>query len=209
MKNSFSEKIILTPIEQRYISTCYPLPDRPFLDKVEYWKRILREAAKNNKNLEVSLHDFSLAFPHIASLYLKGFFNERSIQSYFEGIDEKSHNMRMYLFAKKMYRNNFPKIFDVLLHIEYCSVKPADLETEKIYSYGMVYNYPIDVDYFGFYPENNLILLHGKSERGLIAIRELTKKEFKIFVSWFEERQKSKDNPFAKLKDELEEYLKV
>ena len=207
MKRSLSEKIILTPIEQRYISTCYPLPDRPFLDKVEYWKRILREGSKNDKNLEISLNDLGLAFPHIGMLYIQGFFDERSIQSYFEGIDEKSHNMRMYLFAKKIYRKKFPQTLNVLSHIEYCSVKPAELETEKIYSYGMIYNYPVDTEYFGMRFKNNFVLVHGRSENGLIAIRDITEEEFERFTKWFEERQKSKDNPFVKFKDELERHL--
>jgi hypothetical protein len=208
MKKFLREKIILTPIEQRYISTCYPLPDRPCLDKVEYWKRILRESAKNDKNLEISFNDFGLAFPHIGILYLQGFFDERSIQSYFEGIDEKSHNMRMYLFAKKMDRKRSPQILNVLLHIEYCSVKPADLENQKIHSYGMNYDYPIDTGYFSdMQLKNNFVLVHGKSKKGLIAIREITKEEFEIFSNWFEERQKSKENPFVKFKDELEKYM--
>jgi hypothetical protein len=207
MKKSSSEKIILTSIEQRYISTCYPLPDRPFLDKAYYWKGILRKNVKNNQNLELSFNDLGLAFPHIGLLYLQGFFEKRSIQSYFEGLDKKSHNMRMYLFAKKIYRKNFPEILDVLSHIEYCSVKPADLNSEKIYSYGMVYEYPIDTKYFDINFKNDFVLIHGKSENGLIAIRDITKEEFERFADWFRERQKSKDNPFVKFRDELEEYL--
>jgi hypothetical protein len=208
VKNMQESEIILTPLEQRYISTCYPLPDRPFIKEANKWKERLRKTQEMG-NILLSLEEIGKAFPHIGMLYKIGFFEKRSIQSYFEGLDEKGHNTRMYLFAKKCERSKIPKemLLGVMLHVEHCSVRIAETKNSKICSYLGEYEYPIDLNYFGNGFSNEYVIVHGKSEKGAIAIRDLSRDEFDVYKKWFEERQKSKSNPFAKHEKFLKNLL--
>ncbi len=204
------DRIVLTPIEQKYIATCYPLPDKPFLDEANKWKEILRETSSNGEDIEVSVNDIGRAFPHIGTLYQRGLFNKRSVRSYFEGTDQESHNMRMYLFAKNIARKQPPEhiVLKVLHHVECCSVKVADLDSFIIWSYGMTYTFPLDTDYFGIKPRSNRVFVHGKSERGMVVVRDVSEEEFEKFRSWFEERQSS-DNPFVRFREKLKHCCSV
>jgi len=197
--------IVLTPIEQRYISTCYPLPDRPFYNEALFWKNKLRESSVKDEDIEVPFEDIGKAFPHICRLYKEGFFDERSIQSYFEGVDDKSHNMRMYLFAKRVARGKRPELalINVLRHVEACSVKPADLRRSLVWSYGAVRRSLIDTEYFNSSPQSDLVFVHGRSNGGEVVVRDVSEEEFERLKSWFEERQKSKENPFVRFRNEL------
>lgn len=194
-----SSNIILTPLEQRYLSTCYPLPDRPFYDEVSKWKEFLRWNSIEDKDLELS-DELLRVFPHIGRLYMNGLFNRRSIQSYFEGIDLDSHNMRMYLFAKRAARNIPPDILSsILSHVKTCSVKPADMSTSTIWSYDGVYHGEIDLSYFNLTLGGFYVFVHGANGSDIdIAIRQITKEEFDLLRNWYEERQKSKENPFLR-----------
>lgn len=201
-----NDRIILTPIEQRYIATCYPLPDRPFLDEANEWKERLKESSLKNEDIEVAANDISRAFPHIGMLYRRGFFDERSIRSYFEATDQESHNMRMYLFAKSVARKHPPEhiLLGVLDHVEHCSVKVADLDSSTLWSYGGPYQCTLDTDYFNLSPNSNWVLVHGKNKNGVIVIRDILEDEFERFRRWFEERQSSSRNPFVRFREKLE-----
>ena len=201
--------IVLTPLEQRYISTCYPLTDRPFYEEAMTWKEKLREAAVAGKDIEVPTRELVIAFPHIGRLYLEGFFKERSIQSYFEGLGQGSHNLRMYLFAKRLARSQAPEpiILDVLHHVETCSVRVASLGDLTTWSYGGTYPCPLDVEYFGAHVEGSYVLVHGRSEKGPVVIRSLSTEDFERFKAWFEKRQAARlRNPFVRYRERLGTY---
>ncbi|MEM7816694.1 MAG: hypothetical protein QXZ20_02145, partial [Candidatus Aenigmatarchaeota archaeon] len=131
-------KVTLNPIEQRYIATCYPLKDRPYYEDALRLRETFRYYAIKNETIEIDVNNIALAFPHLARLITEGFFKERTIQSYFEGIDDKSHNMRNYLFAKARMRDKLPEhvLFDILHHVECCSVRPCYVKDNLILSYG-------------------------------------------------------------------------
>ncbi|MEM5870677.1 MAG: hypothetical protein QW758_01850 [Candidatus Aenigmatarchaeota archaeon] len=206
-------KVTLNPIEQRYIATCYPLKDRPYYEEALRAREIFRDYAIKNETIEIDLNNIALAFPHLARLIREGFFKERTIQSYFEGIDDKSHNMRNYLFAKSRMRDKLPEnvLFDILHHVEYCSVRPCYLKENIIFSYGGEVKDDIDKYYFSlsigqesFQVENReyeFAFLHGRSEKGSIFVRYVSKEEFENLLKWFEERWKSKENPFRIIKN--------
>lgn len=202
-------KIILNPIEQRYIASCYPLKDRAYYEEALKMRNIFRELANKNEKIEIDLSTIALAFPHLSRLYIEGFFNNRTIQSYFEGIDDKSHNMRNYLFAKARMREAL-KIKEypweimkyVLEHVEYCSVKPCYVEENLIISYCGELKDEIDKNYFSLADdqESCFAFVHGRSEKGSILIRYVTKDEFENLLEWFEKRYESKENPFKMIK---------
>lgn len=197
--------ILINTVEQRYIATCYPLKDRPYYEEALKWRERFREYAKMNKTIEIDANEIKLAFPHLARLIIEGFFENRTIQSYFEGVDEKSHNMRNYLFAKSRMREKLPQeiLSDILLHVEYCSVRPCDLRNNLVISYSGEREENIDKYYFDgdSLLDANFAFLHGKSENGSVVIREVTKEEFDILAKWFKERQKSRENPFRRIKN--------
>ncbi len=202
-------EITLTPLEQRYISTCYPLPDRPFIDEVHEWQERLRISSTKGESIVAVVADIGRVFPHVGRLCREGFFDERSIQSYFEGIDPLSHTMRMYLFGKRVARKQPPEhiLLAVLHHIEHCSVRVADLNTSTVWSYGMTYQYPLDIHYFNLNARSSRVLVHGKSNKGVIVVRDASEEEFEKFSSWYEERQSSNTNPFVRCRDRLETLL--
>jgi len=196
-------KIRLTPVEQRYIASCSPLPDRIFYDEAIKWKEIMRKSAIDDKLMEVPVIELTKPFPNITRLYFQGLFKNRSVQSYFEGIDSQAHNLRMYSFAKKIERNGFLQnmVPDVLAHVELCSVKVADLVESRVWSYTGIYrggdnNFLIDTDYLKVHPITDYVFVHGKSEKGLIAVRSAKEHEVEIMKEWFERRQRSSKNPF-------------
>ncbi len=192
-----------TPIEQRYLSTCYPLPDRPFYDEAMVWKENMRYLSMKNETIDVSLRHIVKAFPHLGALYVKGLFDKRTVKSYFEGTDQDSHNMRMYLFAKSAYRKGLPEkaLLDVLEHVEACSVKPADLRNSLIYSYGDNYHSQLDTEYLDIVPESDFVFVHGRSPDGEIVIRDVMEEKFEALREWFDKRKESKSNPFVKFRD--------
>lgn len=204
-RNIYLKSIILNPIEQRYLASCYPLKDRSWYDEALRWREIFRNYAKSNSNVEIEVISIAKAFPHFARLCIEGFFIDRTVQNYFEGTDEKSHNMRNYLFAKSRKREKLPKeiLEEMLEHVEYCSVRPVSLRDRIVFSYGGPREEEIDTEYFGIdlVHESDFAFVHGRSNKGSILIRGVSEEEFKNLVKWFEERQKSKDNPFRKIKN--------
>jgi hypothetical protein len=209
-KMSSKETLSFTvnPLEQEYIATCYPLPDRPGLDSCAAWKGKLTESAKTGEKIELLVPEISLAFPHLASLAIKGYFEKNSVQQYFEGLlQEGAHDTNLYLFAKRVAKNlkgsddpNAQKVLaSVLDHANGCSVKPVDLEKGKMWTFAEVVDASVDQKYFGVNIGQRFVLAHGISEIGPVAIRELTVDEFKIYTSWFEKLHKSPRNPFKHL----------
>ena len=215
-ENNYKSKEILTlsPIEQRYIATCPLWEGRAYLEEARKYKKILRESAKRNKEITLSLEEISKPFPHISRLARDGFFEKRSVQSYFEGSDESSHNMLLYLFTKSSYRKmrkiaegNFEEpMKNLLYHANVCAVKPVDLEARTMWCFNGVMEERIDLEYFGvgFFEreEHNSKygFVHGVSDNGHVLVRFVEEDEFLRMKRWFEERQKSKENPFRKIK---------
>lgn len=178
--------------------TCFPLLDRPFYEKALEWKEKLRDQK------EIPLEEFIKAFPHLGRLYLEGLFERKTIQEYFEGIDLDSHNMRMYLFAKKFARHKGRELkhilYPTLEHLEVCAVKPVDLKKQQVWGYFGSYKTDLDFDYFDI-SSKGYGFVHGRSEKGLVVIREVKEEEFQILKEWFEKRAISKENPFKYLRE--------
>ena len=193
-----AKRLNLNPIEQRYIATCYPLPDRPGIEYVEEWKERMRQSSLEGKAVEIPVDRICAPFPHVGSLCEKGFFETTGVQEYFEGLGEGSHNMRMYQFAKRVARNRLPDeiLKGVLEHVDGCSVKPARMSDSTVWSFSGPRKARIDRDYFG-HQECEYGLLHGKNRGMLVLIRGITQEEFEKYRSWFEDRAKSKTSPFV------------
>jgi hypothetical protein len=207
MNNKENLSFRVNSLGQEYIATCYPLPDRPGLEDCEVWKGKLIKSFQTGEEVEIRIPDILLAFPHLAGLAAKGFFETTSVSQYFERLEEEgAHDKNLYLFAKRVYRNLKPfaekqarKIMlSVLDHANGCAVKPADLALGTVWNFGGTINQEIDQDYFGDKIGERYILVHGQSRVGPVAIRSLMEEEFQRYVSWFEKIQKSKDNPFNK-----------
>lgn len=199
-------KIRLTPVEQRYIASCSPLPDRIFYDEAIKWKEILRKSAIDDKLMEVPVTELTKPFPNITRLYFEGLFKTRSVQDYFEGADIKSHNLRMYSYAKKALKLPEIELLAVLSHIEQCSVRIAWAETDNlatVFSYKNNYGIELDKEYLDIHPVTECVFIHGKSEKGAIVVRGAEDFEVKEVMDWFENIQKNPKNPFLKYVDKL------
>lgn len=193
------EKILLSPIEQRYVSTCYPLEDRPRYDEAMAWKKKLQKSAIAGEPVEVDAGDFGRAFPHVGRLYSEKLFDEISFLHYFEGTDQNSHNMRAYLFAKNVAKKNIPReiMRSVIHHLTVCSVRVARLEDSRVWSYGGSYSMELDRTYFGDSQFGQYAFLHGRSEKGPVVVRTASEEEFEKLSSWFERiHSKNKKSPF-------------
>jgi len=190
-------RIILNPIERRYIATCPFLEERMSPEEAKTWRDKLRYSSEEYATIEMD-NGFALAFPHITRLYRSGEFNDRNIQDYFEGGDEKSHNMRMYLFVKKLKRKKAPEHFlrRVVRHVNICAVKPADIDRSIVWFFGGEKEVPIDENYFDMERGGRYAFVHGESDKGNIVVRYVSRKEFERMRVWFEKRNKSKRNPF-------------
>lgn len=205
-------KITLTPIEQKYIGTCYPLPDRQGINECNIWKNKLQKDY-SGKNIEFDLDEFKTPFPFIYTFLTTK--QNSKIQKRFEGISDDSHIKKLYNKAENIKikldiiqqnlsaKNAYLKLLE---HYEGCSVKVADLEKNLVWGYGGIYNVKIDKNYFEKI-EGKYAILHGKSENGLIAIRNITLNEFNVYIKVFEKIQNSENNPFKRFKTDLEEML--
>lgn len=205
-------KITLTPIEQKYIGTCYPLIDRVGIQECIIWKNKIK-INYSAENIEIDLEEFKIPFPFIYT-FLKTKQNS-SIQERFEGISDDSHIKKLYNKAENikvklevLEKNSEAKnaYLKLLEHYEGCSVKVADLEKNLVWGYGGIYNLRIDKNYFEKI-EGKYAILHGKSENGLIAIREISFNEFQKYTEIFSKIQNSENNPFKKFKKDLEIML--
>lgn len=193
------ENIELSPTVQKYMASCYPLADRPFINEAEQWKTHLQDLQLEPKTIELPLLKIARAFPHLGKLKLKGFFDRRSIQSYFEGTDPDSHNMRMYLLAKRMARDGAPpEVMDSILeHIETCSVKVAQISGKsddktfgRVWSYGGTYHAELDTQSLNPTIRSPEVFIHGRSDRGLMVIRDAGP-AFEPLKEWYIERQQN------------------
>lgn len=203
-----------SPIEQRYVASCYPLPDRDGFAACMDWRTTFSQLADQQQNAAVEIAQLAEPFPHLTRLALSNVFGAISIQEYFEGLDFPEttsglvyHNPGLYLFAKSIARksNNHPAMRAALLsaldHVSGCSVKPA------LYSDGIVMDYSgvwkkenISVDFLKHdKTTDNYLLVHGKTHSGAhIGIRRIDKETFDIFSQWFLKRAESRENPFGK-----------
>ncbi len=197
----------LSVLEQKYVSTCYPLPDRPFLAEAMHWKEVYRRASAQNEVLRVPLRDVARAFPHFGRMYYQGLFNKMSVQEYFESITQDSHTMRNYLFAKNVAKNNPPEdiLRSVLHHITGCSVRVARTTDSMIWSFGGTYEAKLDLLYFGEQEYGEYVFVHGMSENGAIVIADAPEDKFRTLKEWYEARQAKSKNPFNKYGPLLEE----
>jgi hypothetical protein len=196
------------PIEQRYVASCYPLPDRPGIEACLDWRGHFAQAAnQNQKQLVVSVAQLVEPFPHLARLILAGAFKKMSIQEYFEGLrfpEQASgfsyHNPNLYLFATSTARRKPPNhvLRPVLDHINGCSVKPARISTSTVANYLNESVNPIDLSFLNHDPNpSDYVLVHGFNHSGHHqAIRYITPKEYQHYQSWFTARQRSRHNPF-------------
>ncbi len=193
------DNIELSPVVQKYMASCYPLPDRPFINETEEWKTRLQDLQRGKKHLNLPVAKIARAFPHLGKLHLKGFFDHRSIQSYFEGTDPQSHNMRMYLLAKRMARDGVPEVVmqSILEHIETCSVKVAQIIKKsdhrthgRVWSYGSTYLADLDTESLNPAIRTSNVVVHGRSDRGLTVIRDAGP-AFEPLKEWFIERQQN------------------
>ncbi len=199
----------LTPLELRYLATCYPLKDRPGIDEANRWKALARDRAGRTETRELPLRDIALAFPHVCGLAIKGFFEMRSVQDYFEGLDQESHIMRLYLFARSAARKSTPEhlMLGILQHTEGCSVRIADASAGKVWGFGGIYALPINTQYFSQPVIGRYMLVHGHEQGHAVAIRAVSDPVFQVYSGWFEDRHKSKDNPFVPFRATIEDLL--
>lgn len=210
MNHAFEQLVSFCPIEQRYVASCYPLPDRPGFDACLNWRRTFSEYVRQNlESVTTSVGELAEPFPHLSRLALQGMFNSVSIQAYFEGLNFPEmangvsyHNPNLYLFAAATVRHHAPPaiLAPVLDHIAGCSVKPAILSSSRV------------IDYVGDQPQlinrdflqhdtavTDYVLVHGFATNGAHqAIRYLQPNEFDRFRHWFVARQQSKTNPFRR-----------
>lgn len=176
-------RITLTPIEQRYVATCYPLPDQPNHDIVIYWKAKLTLSARANMPFAAHIKNLTQPFPDLARLVKDGFLTSRSVQSYFEGLDEASHNARLYTFATNAMKNSIPQhiLESMLSHVRNCmtTVGHGGLITSP---FGECQE-QVDQETFGITGE--YLLLHGKSKKGHVAIRAISEEDYTAFQQYF------------------------
>ena len=93
-------KIKLTPVDQRYIASCSPLPHKSNYAEAMRWKEILRKSSMADKEKWIPISEFRVPFPKIYVLHKAGVFDDRSVKSYFEGTDREGHNEVLYNYAK-------------------------------------------------------------------------------------------------------------
>ncbi|MCX8147631.1 MAG: hypothetical protein N3D84_04140 [Candidatus Woesearchaeota archaeon] len=178
------------------------------------WKEKIKNLSLRGEEIELDIKEISTAFPYLTRLYAEGFFEERSVQNYFEGTDEKSHNFRKYLFMRNIAKNltadsHFKShtlldvLHNMLDHTAFCSVRPAKLDESKVWSYDGIRTLSLDKNYFNLELKSNYAFVHGKNNGMPIVVRGAKENEFELMREWFEERQKSKKNPFIKFKEIL------
>ena len=202
----------VSPLEQEYIASCYPLPDRPGIEDCNRWKEELKVTISQGKQIDLFVSDIKSAFPHLAGLGNKGYFTEISVQEYFEGLDKDgSHNKNLYLFARNLTKalkkspdpDKAREILSAVLdHVDGCSVRAGDLTSGKVWSFRGINQEEVDQEYFNTRIGQRFVLMHGVSSIGPIAIREISPLEFESYTKWFEKIQKSPRNPFHLLKNE-------
>ena len=188
----FPRDVVLTPLEQRYVASCDCPVDYPHHDVTEAWKRRLTESTKQNRISTINSADIILPFPSLAYLIAtEGLGSERTVQDYFEGGDEKSHNGRLVRFVKDTQNNsNLPHglVEKMKYHATVCSVKLAKRDGSFVWS---VYDTRPNFfdDPFGVHPESDMVLVHGRSEKGHIIIREANKEDIELFkgLPWVSE----------------------
>jgi hypothetical protein len=197
-----NEKIKLTPIDQRYIASCSPLPHKSNYAEAMRWKEILQKSSMADKEKWIPISEFRVPFPKIYVLHKAGVFDDRSVKNYFEGTDREGHNELLYDYAKDAAKRNDPDLPGILAHIEQCSVRIAHIEDNlaTVFSYRDNYAINLDKEYLGIHPVTDHVFIHGKSEKGAIVIRGIEDYEAEDMIQWFEELQKSPDNPFLKYK---------
>ncbi len=205
-------KITLNPIEQKYIGTCYPLPDREGIKECSLWKQELKRNYDGN-NREFDIEKLKTPFPFIYAFFTAH--PQKMIQDNFEALDENSHIRKLYAKATHtkinldvLEKNPAAKLayLKLLEHYEGCAVKVADLGQRLIWGYGGIYHTKIDENYFEKI-KGRYAIIHGKSDNGLIVIREISEDEFRMYKTVFEEIQQRDNNPFRKYKNDLEKML--
>jgi hypothetical protein len=180
--------------EQRYVSSCALIPGREFYDEAVGWRERVKQDTFSGRETDYDVPQIARAFPHLATLYTKGFFEHHTPLGYFEGIDLKSHNMRMYLFAKKLLRNkNIPEsmLEAVCRHLHECSVRV--MKNCEMHSFKGVYRGEPDFGYFDAKPAEYLFV-HGR-DLNPIAVKEASLDDFARFNEFFE-RFRTARNPF-------------
>jgi hypothetical protein len=142
-----SNQLVFNLYEQRYVASCYPLPDRDGIEECLYWKGVFADfVAKRQEQAWVAISKLSRPFPHLARLGVQGYFEKVPIQNYFEGLSEGSHNLNLYLFGVNLGRKikSMPVetrrqvLLPVLDHVNGCAAKPANLETNQVWTYKSV-----------------------------------------------------------------------
>lgn len=207
-----ADQLNFSPIEQRYVASCYPLPDREGYAACMDWRSAFAAMAEKHHDATVELSQLAEPFPHLTRLALTRMFRSISIQDYFEGLDfpETSrglvyHNPGLYLFAKRVARtsNKNPAMRSALLsvldHVSGCSVKPALLSEGLVMDYSGVWKKEaLLVDFLKHdAAANDYLLVHGKTHTGAhIGIRMIDTETFEAFTRWFHQRAYSKENPF-------------
>ncbi len=161
----FDRKIVLNPLEQRYIATCDCVDDYPHSDKTREWKGKLALNSRNDTSITVRSSEMLLPFPTLAYLIgTEGLGDDWPVIEYFEGLDDRSHNHRLHEMARRAAKN--PKIPQELLrrmenHATDCSVSLVRTD-EKL-------DDPFDVK-----PSTNYVLTHGRYNGMPVIIREAT-----------------------------------
>ena len=204
--------IRLSPLVQRYISTCYLLPDHAHAVEVEHWKERLRSSC--NECITVNLEEIATVFTHVGRLLREGNVSGEQLDSYFEGLGNGSHNLRMYqLFTKLQRRRSrmdekilpqYDAVLEgVLEHIEGCSVRPAFLRSSLVFGYRGPCTEPIDEEHFKNTNYDNRVFVHGRSGKGAVVVRSANEQEFEAFVSWWTARAASVAKRFPYLLSSL------
>lgn len=198
-----------SPIEQRYVASCYPLPDRPGIAACLDWRVTFTQYALQLQRTSVAITQLIEPFPHLAQLALKGQFTKSPIQAYFEGLEFPEtangidcHNPNLYLFAGKIARHNQQNhvLAAVLDHVSGCSVKPVYLPDTTMTDFAGTRQVALNTQFLQLDSDpTKFALVHGFDQQNRHqVIRYITPIEYHRFKDWFLARQRSPHNPFQK-----------
>lgn len=165
-------KVSLSPMEQRYLASCHCPVDYPKHEKTERWKDLVRDNSYAGETLEIKPSQILEAFPSLANFIAsEGLGYKRSVQSYFEGMDSGSHNIKLLEYVS-VFRDH-PYFERMLEHADLCSVKLARTDGSKIWTPKGAVSGSLD-DMFDVFPSSDHVLVHGQTENGHVITREAT-----------------------------------
>jgi len=187
MTNKYStiEKIVtLTPLDQRFISSCYCPTDHPNMTLVEQWKEKLQNSANKDKPYHVDPNNMVAAFPNISKFLIESSETNFSTVEYFTSMNSDSHNALLY---SKMYeiikKNNVPVSFvsNVLKKANGCSVKVAKSDGSELWSINGIIKAELDYETFNISKESYYVLTHGMLGESYTVIDIADEKTYNSF----------------------------